>query len=160
MCLISADWRAKIPVGEPDLDRRWTQGILGFESVKLGEPKSRLAIRRPGKRSRSCPSFGPAKLGEVSAHSAYHRVGRRAKLMSPTARVLDGENQVGEREEQSVDHRMVPRYSVRSPKGTELKDAEGQSKKAMELTKGRITDLFGKPDLLRRMVLRSIFWRL
>uniref|UniRef100_M1DA24 Uncharacterized protein n=1 Tax=Solanum tuberosum TaxID=4113 RepID=M1DA24_SOLTU len=37
---------------------------------------------------------------------------------------------------------MVPRCNVGSPKVTELEDAEGQSKNAMELTKGWITDLF------------------
>uniref|UniRef100_M1DSY5 Uncharacterized protein n=1 Tax=Solanum tuberosum TaxID=4113 RepID=M1DSY5_SOLTU len=38
---------------------------------------------------------------------------------------------------QSACHRVVPRCSVGSPKVTELEDAEGQSKKAMELTKRR-----------------------
>uniref|UniRef100_M1DS17 Uncharacterized protein n=1 Tax=Solanum tuberosum TaxID=4113 RepID=M1DS17_SOLTU len=41
------------------------------------------------------------------------------------------------------------RLNVGSPKVTELEDAEGQSKKAMELTKGRIVELIGEPDLLR-----------
>ena len=45
---------------------------------------------------------------------------------------------------------------IGSPKVTELEDAEGQSKKAMELTKGRIAELIGDPDLLHRMVLRNI----
>ncbi|KAG5594957.1 hypothetical protein H5410_036189 [Solanum commersonii] len=39
-----------------------------------------------------------------------------------------------------------------------LKDAEGQRKKAMELTKGRITECIGDLDLLRRMVLRNTFF--
>ncbi|WMV18740.1 hypothetical protein MTR67_012125 [Solanum verrucosum] len=37
-----------------------------------------------------------------------------------------GENQVGERKKQWVNRRVVPRCSVRSPKVTDLKDAEGQ----------------------------------
>ncbi|WMV50049.1 hypothetical protein MTR67_043434 [Solanum verrucosum] len=50
---------------------------------------------------------------------------------------------------------MVSRCSAISPKVTELKVVEGQSKKAMELTKGRIAEWIGDPDLLCRMVLRS-----
>ncbi len=69
----------------------------------------------------------------------------------------EGENQVGERKVQLVCRRVVPRCSVGSPKVTELEDAEGQSKKAMELTKGWIAELIGDPDLLRRMVLHNIF---
>ncbi|WMV18451.1 hypothetical protein MTR67_011836, partial [Solanum verrucosum] len=45
-----------------------------------------------------------------------------------------GENQVGDRKEQSASLRMVPRCSARSPKVTELEEVEGQRKKAMELT--------------------------
>ncbi|WMV25227.1 hypothetical protein MTR67_018612 [Solanum verrucosum] len=40
---------------------------------------------------------------------------------------------------------------------TEREDVEGQSKKAMELTKGWIVKWIGDPDLLRRMVLHNIF---
>uniref|UniRef100_M0ZZI2 Uncharacterized protein n=1 Tax=Solanum tuberosum TaxID=4113 RepID=M0ZZI2_SOLTU len=53
---------------------------------------------------------------------------------------------------------MVPRCSVISPKVTELEDAEGQSKKAMELTKGQIAEWIGDPDLLRRLDLLSTFF--
>uniref|UniRef100_M1DHV1 Uncharacterized protein n=1 Tax=Solanum tuberosum TaxID=4113 RepID=M1DHV1_SOLTU len=49
--------------------------------------------------------------------------------------------------------RVVLRCSIGSPKVTELEDAEGQRKKAIDLTKGQIA----KPDLLRQMVLCSIF---
>uniref|UniRef100_M1DS88 Integrase core domain containing protein n=1 Tax=Solanum tuberosum TaxID=4113 RepID=M1DS88_SOLTU len=45
---------------------------------------------------------------------------------------------------------------IGSPTVTELEDAEGQRKKAMKLTKGRIAELIVDPDLLRRMVLRNI----
>ena len=65
----------------------------------------------------------------------------------------EGENQVGDRKEQSTDHRVVSRCSVRSPKVTDLEDAEGQSKKAMKWVKWRI----GALDLLHRMALRNIF---
>uniref|UniRef100_M1DHF6 Putative plant transposon protein domain-containing protein n=1 Tax=Solanum tuberosum TaxID=4113 RepID=M1DHF6_SOLTU len=70
----------------------------------------------------------------------------------------EGESQVGERKEESADHRLVPRCSVRSPEVIDLEDAKGQCKKAMEWTKGRISELVGEPDLLRRMALSSIFW--
>lgn len=70
---------------------------------------------------------------------------------------LEGENQVGDKKEQSLSHRMVSQCSGISPKVTELEVAEGQSKKAMKLTKGRIAEWIGDPDLLRRMVLRSTF---
>ncbi|KAG5599406.1 hypothetical protein H5410_030776 [Solanum commersonii] len=56
---------------------------------------------------------------------------------------------------------MVPQCSVGSSKVTELEDAEGQRKKAMELTKGRIADLFGDPDLqvvVANAILPSCFW--
>uniref|UniRef100_M1DYU5 Uncharacterized protein n=1 Tax=Solanum tuberosum TaxID=4113 RepID=M1DYU5_SOLTU len=50
MYLKSGDWRSKYPlaeeVGEPDLDLRWTHGILKLESVKIGEPMSKLVNRR------------------------------------------------------------------------------------------------------------------
>jgi len=70
---------------------------------------------------------------------------------------LEGESQFGNKKEQSACRRVVPRCSVGSPKVTELEDAEGQSRKAMNMTKGRIAELIGDPDLLRRMVLRNIF---
>uniref|UniRef100_M1DTG2 Uncharacterized protein n=1 Tax=Solanum tuberosum TaxID=4113 RepID=M1DTG2_SOLTU len=66
----------------------------------------------------------------------------------------EGENQVGERKDQSASHRTILRCSVRLPKVTKLEDAEDQGKKAMELTKGQVTELIGDPDLLR---FRSIF---
>uniref|UniRef100_M1DXG4 Uncharacterized protein n=1 Tax=Solanum tuberosum TaxID=4113 RepID=M1DXG4_SOLTU len=68
-----------------------------------------------------------------------------------------GQNQFDERKEQSACHLVVPRCSVGSPKLTEVEEVEGQSKKAKKLTKGRIADLIGEPDLLHRMALRSIF---
>ena len=65
----------------------------------------------------------------------------------------EGENQVGERNEQSVDRRVVPRCSVGSPKVTELEEAEGQGKKARTLNKGWIAE----PNLLRLMVFHNIY---
>uniref|UniRef100_M1DGX0 Integrase core domain containing protein n=1 Tax=Solanum tuberosum TaxID=4113 RepID=M1DGX0_SOLTU len=63
----------------------------------------------------------------------------------------EGENQVDDRKEQSASHRTVSRCSALSPKLTELEDVEGQSKKAMELTKGRIAEWIDDPNLLHRM---------
>uniref|UniRef100_M1DIX5 Integrase core domain containing protein n=1 Tax=Solanum tuberosum TaxID=4113 RepID=M1DIX5_SOLTU len=60
-------------------------------------------------------------------------------------------NQVGERKEQSAVRRVVLRCSVGSPKVTDLEDAEGQSRRAMEMTKGRITEWFGELGLLHRV---------
>ncbi|WMV09962.1 hypothetical protein MTR67_003347 [Solanum verrucosum] len=59
------------------------------------------------------------------------------------------QSQVGERNEQLTDRRVVPRCSVRSPKVTDLEDAEGQDKEAMKLAKGRIAEWIGELDLLR-----------
>uniref|UniRef100_M1DC35 Uncharacterized protein n=1 Tax=Solanum tuberosum TaxID=4113 RepID=M1DC35_SOLTU len=70
---------------------------------------------------------------------------------------MKGENQAGKINEQSAHRRVVLRCSVGSPKVIELEDAEGQSKKAMELTKGRIVELIREPDLLCQMFLRNIF---
>ncbi|KAH0723849.1 hypothetical protein KY290_006567 [Solanum tuberosum] len=69
----------------------------------------------------------------------------------------EGENQVGERKEQSADRRVVPRCSVGSSKVTDIEDAEGQDRKAMKLAKRHITEWIGEPDLLHRMTLHNIF---
>ena len=69
----------------------------------------------------------------------------------------EGRNLVGDRKEQSVDHRVVPRCSERSPKVTDLEDVECQGERAMKETKGRLAEWFGEPDLLRRVTLRSTF---
>uniref|UniRef100_M1D9M5 Putative plant transposon protein domain-containing protein n=1 Tax=Solanum tuberosum TaxID=4113 RepID=M1D9M5_SOLTU len=79
---------------------------------------------------------------------------------------LGGENQVGERKGQSADRRVVPRYSVGSPKVTDLEDAEVQEKRAMKLAKGRIdpganrrvTEQVGDHDFVRRLD-PQINWR-
>ncbi|KAG5589996.1 hypothetical protein H5410_040510 [Solanum commersonii] len=68
----------------------------------------------------------------------------------------EGENQVGDRKKQSVSCRTVPQCSVGSPKVTELEDVEGQSKKEMKLTKGRITELINDPDLLVVVAIATI----
>ncbi|WMV09025.1 hypothetical protein MTR67_002410, partial [Solanum verrucosum] len=70
----------------------------------------------------------------------------------------EGENQVSDGKEQSACRRMVPRCSAISPKVTKLKDAEGQGKRAMKLTKGRIAESIIDPALLRRLVLRNTFF--
>uniref|UniRef100_M1DRJ7 Retrotransposon gag protein n=1 Tax=Solanum tuberosum TaxID=4113 RepID=M1DRJ7_SOLTU len=46
-------------VDDPNPDRRWTQDNFTLESVKFGEPRELLVNHRPGRRSRSNPSFGP-----------------------------------------------------------------------------------------------------
>ncbi|KAG5606400.1 hypothetical protein H5410_027892, partial [Solanum commersonii] len=69
-------------------------------------------------------------------------------------RRTEGENQVGDRKEQLASRRTVLQCSARSPKVTELEDVEGKSKNAIELTKGRIIEWIGDPDLLRRMFLK------
>lgn len=61
----------------------------------------------------------------------------------------EGENQIGERKEQLVCHRTVPLCKVGPPKVIELEEAKSQSKKVIKLTKVRITELIGDPDLLR-----------
>ena len=48
----------------------------------------------------------------------------------------------------------IPQCSALSPKVTEFQDAEGQSKKMIELTKGRIDD----PNLLLQVDLRGTFF--
>uniref|UniRef100_M1DKK7 Polyprotein protein n=1 Tax=Solanum tuberosum TaxID=4113 RepID=M1DKK7_SOLTU len=72
-------------------------------------------------------------------------------LLSSSVPSPEGENQVGDRNVQSACRRVVLRCSVGSPKVTELEDAEGHRKMAMKLTKGRIAELIGNPDILRRM---------
>ncbi|WMV41899.1 hypothetical protein MTR67_035284 [Solanum verrucosum] len=66
----------------------------------------------------------------------------------------EGENQVGERKEQSADHRVVPQCSVRSPKVAELDDYESQSKKAMKWVKERIAELINDPYCMLELVIR------
>ncbi|WMV32442.1 hypothetical protein MTR67_025827, partial [Solanum verrucosum] len=58
----------------------------------------------------------------------------------------EGENQAGDRKEQSVSRRTVPRSSASSPKDTELEYVEGESKMAMKMTKGQIVNWIGDPD--------------
>ncbi|WMV06856.1 hypothetical protein MTR67_000241, partial [Solanum verrucosum] len=64
------------------------------------------------------------------------------------SRVLSCErdNLVGERKKQSACRRTVPRCSALSPKITKYEDAEGKSKTAMKMTKGRIADWIGDPE--------------
>uniref|UniRef100_M1DWL6 Uncharacterized protein n=1 Tax=Solanum tuberosum TaxID=4113 RepID=M1DWL6_SOLTU len=46
-------------VSDPYPDRCWTQDNFTLESVKVGKPRKLLANRRPSRRSRSNPPFGP-----------------------------------------------------------------------------------------------------
>uniref|UniRef100_M1DW97 Uncharacterized protein n=1 Tax=Solanum tuberosum TaxID=4113 RepID=M1DW97_SOLTU len=65
-CLKNANWRTRGPVGESS-NKSATQTqttvrlktISNVESVKHGEPRKLLANHRPGRRSRSSPSFEP-----------------------------------------------------------------------------------------------------
>ncbi|WMV13710.1 hypothetical protein MTR67_007095, partial [Solanum verrucosum] len=77
---------------------------------------------------------------------------KNSSVLSPK-----GKNKVGERKKQSADCRVVPRCSVRSPKVIEFKDAECQGRKEMKVTKRRLTEWFGDPDLLHRVILCSTF---
>ncbi|WMV58489.1 hypothetical protein MTR67_051874, partial [Solanum verrucosum] len=60
--------------------------------------------------------------------------------------ILEEENLVGERKEQSASRRTVPRCSAISPKVTKPEDAEDKSKMAMKMIKGRIANWIGDPD--------------
>ena len=71
--------------------------------------------------------------------------------------ISEGRNQAGDGKEQSANHRVVLRCSVGSPKVTDLEDVECQGRRAMEMTKGWITEWFGESDLLHRVTLRSTF---
>uniref|UniRef100_M1DQM7 Uncharacterized protein n=1 Tax=Solanum tuberosum TaxID=4113 RepID=M1DQM7_SOLTU len=93
----------------------------------------------------------PLSLIDVSPIQ-HNFEGRKSSVPS-----LEGKNQVGERKEQSAYHRVVLRCRVGSPKVTNLEDAEGQGRSAIVMTKGRIAEWFGEPDLLRRVTLRSTF---
>uniref|UniRef100_M1DLV9 Integrase core domain containing protein n=1 Tax=Solanum tuberosum TaxID=4113 RepID=M1DLV9_SOLTU len=61
-----------------------------------------------------------------------------------------GRNQVGDRKKKPADCRVVSRCSAGSSKGTDLEDVECQGRKAMKVTKARLTEWFGEPDLLRQ----------
>uniref|UniRef100_M1DVP7 Uncharacterized protein n=1 Tax=Solanum tuberosum TaxID=4113 RepID=M1DVP7_SOLTU len=95
----------------------------------------------------TAPNQGSGYVQYAPPYSRYAMVPRNP----------EGKKQVGERKEQSTDHRAVPRCSVGSTKVTDLEDAEGEGRKVMELTKGRIGEWIGEPDLLRRVALRSTF---
>ncbi|WMV08767.1 hypothetical protein MTR67_002152 [Solanum verrucosum] len=69
----------------------------------------------------------------------------------------EGRNPIGKRKEQSADRRVVLRCNVGLPKVTNLEDAECQGRRSIEVIKGWIAKLFGKPDLLRRVTLRNTF---
>uniref|UniRef100_M1DU77 Uncharacterized protein n=1 Tax=Solanum tuberosum TaxID=4113 RepID=M1DU77_SOLTU len=70
-------------------------------------------------------------------------------------RMKKRKHQVGENKQQSANRRMVMRCSIGSPKVTNLVDGEVQRIKAMELTKGKIAEWIGEPDLLGRVTLRN-----
>ena len=48
---------------------------------------------------------------------------------------FEGNNQIGEEKKQLADHLVILRSQDRSPKVTDLEDAEYQGKRAMEETK-------------------------
>uniref|UniRef100_M1DCT8 Integrase core domain containing protein n=1 Tax=Solanum tuberosum TaxID=4113 RepID=M1DCT8_SOLTU len=58
----------------------------------------------------------------------------------------EGENRVGEINEQLASLRTVLRCCAILPKVTELKFAKGQCRKAMNQSKGRIAEWIGDPD--------------
>uniref|UniRef100_M1DA75 Integrase core domain containing protein n=1 Tax=Solanum tuberosum TaxID=4113 RepID=M1DA75_SOLTU len=57
-----------------------------------------------------------------------------------------GENQFGDKKEQSACRRTVPSCSALSPKVTEPEFAEGQCRNEMNQTKGRIAEWIDDPD--------------
>uniref|UniRef100_M1DA01 Uncharacterized protein n=1 Tax=Solanum tuberosum TaxID=4113 RepID=M1DA01_SOLTU len=63
-----------------------------------------------------------------------------------------GKDQVNGKREQSAHRREVPRSSTMSPNDLEHDDVEGWCKTAMNYTKGRITELIGDSDKLRRVI--------
>uniref|UniRef100_M1DFC0 Uncharacterized protein n=1 Tax=Solanum tuberosum TaxID=4113 RepID=M1DFC0_SOLTU len=68
-----------------------------------------------------------------------------------------GRNQVVDKKGQSANRRTVPRCKERSPKVTDLEDAECQGKKAIEKSIGRFTEWFDEPDLLGLVAIRGLF---
>ncbi|WMV08239.1 hypothetical protein MTR67_001624, partial [Solanum verrucosum] len=58
----------------------------------------------------------------------------------------EGQNQIGDRKEQSASHRTVPRGSAISLKVTELEVIEGQCRQTMNQTKRQITEWIGDPN--------------
>ncbi|KAG5615191.1 hypothetical protein H5410_015015, partial [Solanum commersonii] len=74
---------------------------------------------------------------------------------------IEGENYVSERKEQSACAERFRNVVIGSPRITELEDTEGQSKKVIEVTKGRIAKLIDDPNLLivvANATLPSCFW--
>ncbi|KAG5591338.1 hypothetical protein H5410_041852 [Solanum commersonii] len=59
---------------------------------------------------------------------------------------LEGNDQVGEEREKSVNSREAPRSSFMSPNDPKHEDAEGWCKTMMNYTKGRIAELIGDSD--------------
>ncbi|KAG5585628.1 hypothetical protein H5410_046062 [Solanum commersonii] len=82
-------------------------------------------------------------------------------MVSPNVQLCQAlkESLVDDRKEQPVSCRMIPQCNAISPKIGGLEVAEGQSRKAMELTltKGQIAEWIADLDLLRLMDLRSTF---
>ncbi|WMV09055.1 hypothetical protein MTR67_002440, partial [Solanum verrucosum] len=91
-------------------------------------------------------------IEEQSKDTKFQKGKKRAKILkNSSVRSLEGRNQVGDGNEQSVDRRVDPPCSSRSPKVTDHEDAECQDRKVMKVTKGWLAEWFGEPDLLRQV---------
>ncbi|KAG5630812.1 hypothetical protein H5410_002529, partial [Solanum commersonii] len=89
-------------------------------------------------------------------HRLTHWVSRQVAMISPKVSACQAIKEKIKWAIERSSRQMVPRCSARSPKVIELKDAEGQIKMEMELTKWQITEWIGDLDLLCRMYLSII----
>uniref|UniRef100_M1BZK2 Uncharacterized protein n=1 Tax=Solanum tuberosum TaxID=4113 RepID=M1BZK2_SOLTU len=83
----------------------------------------------------------PSAILNIITDSSDSDVANPTSLMNDIGCVNpEGRNQVGDKNEQSTNHRTLPRSKVTTPKVTELKDVEFQGKKAMEEVKGQLAE--------------------
>uniref|UniRef100_M1DVC7 Uncharacterized protein n=1 Tax=Solanum tuberosum TaxID=4113 RepID=M1DVC7_SOLTU len=147
-----SNWRIAKEVGEPDLDRRWTQDIFKVESVKLGDPRSNLRIANqvsdhdlvrhfdPYINWTSCKTWrGKSPLGVSPSGSASKT---NIAELERTERNKAAERTKKTRPGDRLIHWASRRMSITSPKVSVCQALKEKIKSAMEWSSRRVAEWF------------------
>uniref|UniRef100_M1DL43 Uncharacterized protein n=1 Tax=Solanum tuberosum TaxID=4113 RepID=M1DL43_SOLTU len=147
-------------------DPKQNQSWLKFGDLRKGSTPHRsihslwmTSIGQAPPDHAPAPDHGPAAqsvglgLEPCLCNLVWTRLGQRLsterklnEMKALTVPNSEEENQVGEIKEQSVSRRTIPQCSTSSANATELEVVEGQCRKAMNQTKGRIAEWIGDPN--------------